>query len=78
MSKIFLEFCEAPDYERVLTEAEVAKLGLKMVQEPTDLAKVRARQVENYKAMGMSDAEAEIAANLPTSEREPQGLGLRF
>jgi hypothetical protein len=82
MSKVFLEFSEGPDpYERELTEAEAAKLGLKMIVhevQPNDLASIRARQVESYKAMGMNEAEAQIAVSLGTSEREPHGLGLRF
>ncbi len=77
--KIFIEFSEGPHpYERELTVSEAAKLGLTMTEQDTstDLTSIRARQVENYKGMGLTEAEAKYAAELETKEVASYGIGL--
>jgi hypothetical protein len=86
MRKLY-EICEGPgrDELRELTAEEAAeaskKYGIMLVQEvtnPRELAEIRKSQVESYRRQGLSEAEAEIAADFRQAPASPTGIGLRF
>jgi hypothetical protein len=43
-----------------------------------DLAKLRKETAIAYQALGLTEAEAKLAAELDLTDAEPHGLGLRF
>jgi hypothetical protein len=86
MKKLF-EVCEGPglmDIARELPAEEAAaaikKHGIQLIKEvadPREPAKAddvrRKKQIAGYRAFGLTDAEAEIAADLETSATNPTG-----
>jgi len=64
--KIAIEFTEGPvPSQRELTEAEAAKFGVKLNEvDAADLDKIKEQMKENYMLLGLSEAEAKLAADL--------------
>jgi hypothetical protein len=65
--RIALEFSEGNevDFERELSVTESQSLGLKLNEVPTaDLDKIKSQMKANYMTLGLSEAEATLAADL--------------
>lgn len=64
--KIALEFTEGPvESQHELTEADAAKFGVKLSEiDAVDLGKIKEQMKENYMLLGLSESEAQLAADL--------------
>ena len=71
MSKrVAIEFAEAPEFQRELTEAEAQKYGIKLLEVVTpELDEIKKQMTESYQKLGLSEAEAKLAADLDLQRR---------
>ena len=71
MKRIAIEFTEGPvDFQRELSVEESQKLGLKLNEvDAADLNKIKQQMKGSYMTLGLSEAEAQLAADLDLGKR---------